>query len=146
MSTQAPQHWYGSNVGASPTFERVLIVDDSNFYAEHLTADLAARGAHIERARNAGEGIRLLENRGVEFDAVITDISMETELAGLRVLRKARRCSFRGLVATATTGLDHGWSFTLNRFVLGILYQSDFLIPKRPIDENGHVLWIRVRG
>jgi DNA-binding LytR/AlgR family response regulator len=145
VSASAPRRWFGLAVGDSPAFKRVLVVDDNDFYAEQLTTDLAARGAQVERACNAAEGMDLLERRGADFDAVVTDISMETELAGLKVLRKARRCGFRGRVATATTGLDSWWGFTINRFVLGVMYRSDYLIPKKPIVDDGHVLWIQVR-
>lgn len=137
-----PEKWYGRIVGSSPTFRKALVIDDNDFYANHLTNDLESRGAIVTRAETAKEGIEILLNEGECYDGLITDISMETELAGLRVLKAARQCRFSGKVATATTGLDYAWSFFLNRFFLGRMYHSDFLIPKRPIDEWGHVLWI----
>ncbi|APZ42007.1 response regulator [Acidihalobacter ferrooxydans] len=145
MSADRPSRWFGLAVGQSPAFKHVLVVDDNDFYAQRLTADLTARGAQVQRARTAAEGMALLERHGADFDAVVTDISMETELAGLKVLRKARRCNFRGRVATATTALDSRVGFTVNRFVLGVLHRSDYLIPKKPIDKDGHVLWLQIR-
>lgn len=139
------QLWFGVAVSESPVFGHVLVVDDNDFYAAQLTDDLIARGARVVRACNAIDGIALLEARGHEFDAVISDIAMETELAGLKVLHKARRCGFRGYLASATTGLDTWWGFALNRLILGGLYGCNFLIPKRPIRTAGHVFWIPAR-
>lgn len=146
MTPITVQRWHGLKVTEAPVFRRVLVVDDNDYYAEQLMADLASRGAICERACSASEGIAMLNEDGSRFDAVITDISMETELAGLRVLRHARRIAFAGQVGTATTALDARWAFTLNRFFLGMVYQADYLIPKRPITQKGEVLWIRVRN
>ncbi|AOV18239.1 hypothetical protein BJI67_15265 [Acidihalobacter aeolianus] len=144
MSTTPIRRWHGLAVGESPAFRHVLVVDDNDFYAERLSADLAARGATCERACSAAEGMAMLDAGRERYDAVVTDISMETELAGLKVLRHARRIGFRGQVASATTALDARWAFTLNRFFLGVVYRADYLIPKRPIARDGEVLWIRV--
>lgn len=146
MNPISIQRWHGLEVSESPVFRRVLVVDDNDYYAEQLTADLVSRGALCERACSASEGIAMLSQDSDRFDAVITDISMETELAGLKVLRHARRIAFAGQVGTATTALDARWAFTLNRFFLGVVYQADYLIPKRPITQKGEVLWIRVRN
>jgi len=144
MTPISVQRWHGLKVTESPVFKRVLVVDDNDYYAEQLMADLVSRGAVCERAHSASEGIAMLNEDAARFDAVITDISMETELAGLRVLRHVRRIAFAGQVGTATTALDARWAFTLNRFFLGVIYQADYLIPKRPITQKGEVLWIRV--
>lgn len=145
MSTNSIRCWHGLAVGDSPSFRHVLVVDDNDFYAERLMADLASRGATCERAHSAAEGMQRLDTEAHRFDAVVTDISMETELAGLKVLRHARRIGFQGPVACATTALDARWAFTLNRYILGRLYRADYLIPKRPIVRDHQVLWIKVR-
>lgn len=137
--------WFGVATSEPPVFRHVLIVDDNEFYAAQLTADLVARGAHVVHRANAADGMAELEARGHEFDAVISDIAMETELAGLNVLHKARRCGFRGHLASATTGLDTWWGFALNRLILGGLYRCNYLIPKRPIRSTGSVYWIPAR-
>ncbi|MCB2212410.1 response regulator [bacterium] len=70
---------------------RVLLVDDNDRYAKSLTEDLHRRGVEdIVRAVNAKEGVELLRARGDEFDGVVSDISMEHQISGLRVLRVAR--------------------------------------------------------
>ncbi len=124
--------------------KRVLIVDDNDRYAEVLTADLESRGATVLRAYNAAEGVELLRQKGAELDGVVTDISMETQISGLKVLRMARKIrDFTGTVTCATTGLDTPISFFLNQFFLGKLYRCDFIIPKRPIKKEKKVIWIK---
>ncbi len=124
--------------------KRVLLVDDNDSYADAITQDLENRGASVIRARSAAEGISVLRERANELDGVVSDISMETQISGLKVLRTARRVrDFHGTVTCATTGLDTPVSFFLNRFILGKLYRSDFIIPKRPIRREKKVIWIK---
>lgn len=127
-----------------PEVEKVLIVDDNDRYAKALTEHLQRRGAEVERARSAKEGIKALKERAAAYSCVITDISMETQLSGLGVLRRARKLGFRGLLVTASTGLDSRIGYLVNRFVLGTLYRCDYLIPKKPIKKRGKVAWIKV--
>jgi DNA-binding NtrC family response regulator len=126
-----------------PRVGRVLLVDDNDRYAEAITRHLQRRGADVERARSAEEGIKALRERASSFGCVITDITMESQLSGLRVLRKARRLGFEGLLVTASTGLDNPVGYLFNRFLLGTLYGCDYVIPKRPIKRRGKVAWIR---
>ncbi len=135
----------------------MLLVDDNDRYATSLTEDLHRRGVtDVVRAVNAKEGVELLRERGDEFDGVVSDISMEHQISGLRVLRvargldKQRRANEDGtgsgrplMVACATTGLDTQIGYWFNKFLLGTLYRCDFLIPKRPIKRDGKVFWIR---
>lgn len=120
---------------------RVLLVDDNDRYADALTADLQARGAEVIRAYDATEGVRRLREEDPPFDGVVTDISMETQVSGLRVLREARRRGIR-LIAVASTGLDTPIGYFLNRLILGRLLGGTHLIPKRPIKQRGEILWI----
>lgn len=127
------------------SLQRVLLVDDNDRYATALTADLIARGVtEIVRAVNAREGIQRLRDEPGAFDGVVSDISMEHQISGLRVLRAARRISDPDiLVACATTGLDSPIAYRINRFILGSLFRCDYLIPKRPIKRDERVIWIR---
>ncbi len=123
---------------------RVLLVDDNDRYAESLQRDLEERGAVVVRVSSAREGLDALENSAQPFDAVVSDISMEGQLAGLKVLRRAKKMGSVRLLACATTGLDTRIGFYFNYLVLGLLYRCDYLIPKRPIKQRGHVQWLRV--
>jgi CheY-like chemotaxis protein len=130
----------------APRMARVLVVDDNDTYAERIANFLKAHGTEeTVRAHNAAEGIEILGAQGDRLDGVVTDISMERELAGLSVLAYARDHGFRGHVATASTAFDRRLGFFINRFILGGWYKSEFLIPKKPIIERDEHLWVRVR-
>ncbi len=129
-----------------PAAQNVLLVDDNDRYAKTITEDLQKRGAEVTRARSAAEGIDLLNNILNSFDGIVTDISMESQVSGLKVLKEAKKLKFSGFVAVATTGLDTQVGFIFNRFVLGVIYKSNYLIPKRPIKRDGNVIWIKVKG
>ncbi|MBS1260750.1 MAG: hypothetical protein MAG453_00066 [Calditrichaeota bacterium] len=128
------------------SLRRVLLVDDNDRYAAAISEDLHRRGVvEIVRVASAAEGVRVLGERGDEFDGVVSDISMESQLSGLKVLRHARRGeNGRRMLACATTGLDTWAGYAINRLVLGALYRCDYLIPKRPIKHHGRTVWVRV--
>lgn len=126
-----------------PVLKSVLLVDDNDRYARAITEDLEGRGAAVTRARTAAAGRRLI-TRGCGFDGIVTDITMETQISGLGVLLKARTAGFRGVLATASTGLDSGFGWIFNRLFLGSLMGCRYLIPKRLIRERGTVAWILV--
>jgi len=67
---------------------RVLLVDDDKPVLLTLKAVLELNGFEVDTAGSASEAQERLQAR--EYDAVITDIRMETEEAGLDVLRMAR--------------------------------------------------------
>lgn len=119
-------------------------MDDNDRYAAAITGDLESRGAHVVRVKSAREGIRLLEAGSDAFDGLITDITMETQVSGLKVLSTARRLHFEGVTATASTGLDTGIGYLLNRFLLGTVYGCSYLIPKRLIKRRKQIAWIRI--
>ena len=135
--------WHGQAVVAPPAAGHYLIVDDNDRYAAALAADAQARGGTSLRARSAREGIDLYRERFATLAGVITDIDMETQLAGLRVVYYLNRQGFRGILAVATTGLDAAWAFRWNRWVFSRLLPVDYLIPKRPIRQAGQVLWLQ---
>lgn len=127
-----------------PQLTNVLLVDDNDRYAAALTTDMESRGASVVRARNASEGVSILRKRASEFDGIVTDISMEGQLSGLRVLRAARPNGFSGALSVASTGLDTRIGYLFNWFALGVLFRCDFLIPKRPIKKEGEIFWLPV--
>lgn len=138
-----PLRYRGRPTSPPPQMRRVLVVDDNDHYARALSAHARGHGAReVVRARSAAEGIALLGPECAGFDCVITDISMERELAGLAVIAHANRCGYAGVLATATTALDSWYGFAFNRLVFGLLYRTDFMIPKRPIRREDRVLWV----
>lgn len=143
--TESTPVWKGPQLHG----KRVLVVDDNDRYAEAISEDLQSRGvevANIVRTVNAEDGVNLLRSDGDTFDLVVSDISMEGQISGLRVLRCAKKDHKHLTLACATTGLDTRVGYAFNYIVLGKLYRCDYLIPKRPIKREGVVKWLKVGG
>jgi len=136
-ATQKPQH---------NSLKKVLLADDNDRYAKALTENLEQLGVtEIIRAMNAKEAIEILNKEGDSIDGVVSDISMETQISGLKVLAAARKNGSKRMLAVASTGLDTKIGYFINYFILGLMYRSDYLIPKRPIKQNGIINWIPVK-
>jgi len=79
---------------------RILIVDDEPAIVGLLKSVLQLASFEIETARSAAEAkLRLLENH---FDIVLTDMRMETPVAGFEVVRAARQLEPRPAIAILT--------------------------------------------
>jgi CheY-like chemotaxis protein len=135
--------WYGAPAYNPPKMSYVLVVDDNDFYADKISAQLASIGAVTVRARTATEGIEILSNNFEKFDGVVSDICMESEFAGLRVLKYCRDNNFKGTVAVATTALDMWIGFKLIGPIYKYIYKCHFMIPKRPIINDDVILWLK---
>ncbi len=133
----------GKQVVQPPKMRHVLLVDDNDVYADHLTCDLRSRDTEVTRVLSAAEAVQVLRTNHHNFDGIITDISMENQISGLKVLIEIRRLRFQGIVTVATTGLNSPIGFLLNRILLGKIFHSDYLIAKRPIQTSGKVIWLR---
>ncbi len=88
---------------------RVLLVDDDQPVLFTLKAVLEMNGFVVDAAASAAEARAKLE--AGEYDVVITDIRMETEDAGMDVLRLARSQRNRPATAilTAYPPTDENW-------------------------------------
>ncbi len=88
---------------------RVLLVDDDRPVLLTLKAVLELNGFDVETATSAAEAREKLQ--ASEYDAVITDIRIETDEAGLDVLRLARAQSNHPATAilTAYPPSDENW-------------------------------------
>jgi DNA-binding response OmpR family regulator len=88
---------------------RVLLVDDDKPVLLTLKAVLELNGFEVVTAGSGAEAREKL--RAGEYDAVITDVRMESEEAGLEVLRFARAQRNRPATAilTAYPPSDDGW-------------------------------------
>lgn len=135
--------FYGFKVQTPPVFKRVLIVDDNPHYAKRIEADILSRGdAEIVKAENAAEGIALMDKAHNTFDAIVTDMSMETEYAGTRIMRHAKKIGFNGRLCVATTALDYWYGLYTTGLVFRYFYGADYMIPKRPINREEKVYWL----
>lgn len=68
--------------------ERILIVDDEEAVRSMLRVVFETAGYSVLTAVSGAEGVRLLCSNS--FDAVITDMKMETDTAGYDVVHAAR--------------------------------------------------------
>ncbi len=139
-------HWFGHPLASPPVLTSVLLIDDNDRYAGLLAEGLGLASERITRCRDAASGIAAFQSHHPHYDGVITDISMETELAGLRVLRAVRATpGYTGVLASATTAVNHRHGFWFNRWFFRWRYRADYLIPKRPLSRDGTMLWLALR-
>lgn len=68
----------------------ILIVDDEDSVLQTLRMVFESEGYQVATASSSRQALEILSN-GVSFDAVITDLNMETEDVGLEVARAAVR-------------------------------------------------------
>ncbi|NBU97969.1 MAG: hypothetical protein EBS19_07135 [Spirochaetia bacterium] len=91
-----------------------------------------------ERAFNAKEGFEVfLKN---DFSAVISDITMESQVSGLLLVRKIFKLGYKGKIIIATTGFDVKGVMFCSQFLLPIYAGVGWMIPKVPL-KKGEVLF-----
>jgi DNA-binding response OmpR family regulator len=79
---------------------RILLVDDDLAVLLTLKAVLEFHGFEVETAGSSAEAMARMES-GI-YQMVISDLRMETEEAGLEVIRSARRQSYNPATALLT--------------------------------------------
>lgn len=91
---------------------RILLVDDEVAVLLTLKAVLEISGFDVDTAASAREG--KLKLRKAEYAMVITDMRMESEAAGVEVIKAARAAAYQPAVAllTAFPTNDDGWQYT----------------------------------
>ena len=113
--------------------QAALIVDDNDDYTAMLLSHLEPRGYKFDRARSALEGLKQLQETGpTHYSLIVTDITMEGQTAGLRLIRQIRRSGYRGVLMVASTGFNLAVVLHLSRIFLP-LWGVDLLIPKKPL-------------
>jgi CheY-like chemotaxis protein len=113
-----------------------LIIDDNDGYADMLVDHLAPRGYQFDRARSAKEGLEMLIKAGPEgYALIVTDITMEGQTAGLKLIRQVRRHGYRNVMIVASTGFNWPIVLHLLRPFLTI-WGVDVLIPKEPLKRG----------
>jgi DNA-binding response OmpR family regulator len=80
---------------------RALLVDDEKMILDLLAGVLGARGFEVVTATSAAQGTAILA-AGERFDIVVTDLRMESPLAGFDVVKAADRAVPRPIVAILT--------------------------------------------
>ena len=91
---------------------RLLLVDDEDAILRLLTAILEVRDIAVTTASSAREAVALLGAK--EFEVVLTDLRMETALAGYDVARAASQLTPRPLILllTASSPAAKDWQST----------------------------------
>jgi CheY-like chemotaxis protein len=113
-----------------------LIVDDNDDYTAMLLSHLEPMGYSFERARDAAEGLQKMREMGNKyFELVVTDITMESQTAGLSLIRKLRREGYKGLLMVASTGVNNPVILHLTRLFYR-LWGADLLVPKEPLKKG----------
>jgi CheY-like chemotaxis protein len=79
---------------------RVLLVDDEDAIRRLLSIILERKGFTVHTATSARAAVALLDRES--FDLIITDLRMETPLAGFEVVDVARHISPRPAIAILT--------------------------------------------
>ena len=85
---------------------RILLVDDDLAVLLTLKAVLELHGFEVETAATTTEAFARLESSA--YHMVISDLHMETEEAGLEVIRAARRQSYKPATALLTASPPNG--------------------------------------
>lgn len=68
---------------------RILVIDDEEAVLTAVKRRMERQGYAVEAAPTAAEGIKLIQDTDVPFDAIVTDMSIEDPEAGLHVLNAA---------------------------------------------------------
>lgn len=80
---------------------KALVVDDEEMILSMLAQVLERDGFKVATANSAARGAALLA-QGEVFDIVITDLRMESPLAGFEVVRAAARAEPRPVIVVLT--------------------------------------------
>lgn len=121
--------------------KRLLLVDDNDKYARILTEYFGNMGFTIDRAITAAQGLEKVRTGGIEtYNTIVTDITMESQLAGIFMLMKIRKLGFTGVVVVASTGFDFPSVISLSRLLLKAV-GVHYLVRKTTVLKNAPEFW-----
>ena len=125
--------------------KKLLLVDDNDKYAKLLADYFKIRGFNIDRAVNASEGLAMYNDHGKDYyDVIVTDITMESQLAGIFMIKKIHKLGFAGISVIASTGFDvPGGKFFSRLFLRS--YGVDYIVPKTTVIRKAP-LFYAIRG
>ncbi len=112
--------------------KHLLLVDDNDKYARLLTEHFEPLGYTIERAIDAAEGTAKLRDNKGRYSVIVTDITMESQMAGVWMLGRIRPDEFTGTIVVASTGFDVPGVMTLSRLFFRA-YGVHYLVPKTTV-------------
>lgn len=121
--------------------KHLLLVDDNDRYTTILTEYYQKLGYQITSAINAADGLaRFREQDKGYFSVIVTDITMESQLAGISMLGRIRAEGFPGTVVVASTGFDVFGVVNLSRLLLR-RYGVHFLVRKTTVLAKEIEFW-----
>lgn len=113
--------------------KNLLLVDDNDRYARLLEAYFAPLGYNIVRAVTGADGDEKLNSHPpFFFDVIVTDITMESQLAGIFMLGRIKSTQFNGTLVVASTGFDVFGVMPLSRLFFRA-YGVHYLVPKTTV-------------
>ena len=99
-----------------------LIIDDNRKYTALLQQKLEDTDCTIEHKLSSAAGIGFLTSGDPNrFRIIITDITMETQVSGILLTRRIRRCGFRGCLVIYSTGFNFRIVLWLSKFFFRLL-------------------------
>jgi CheY-like chemotaxis protein len=116
----------------------VLIVDDNDRYASHLINYFNQKNIPTQRAVNAVQGFEMFSS--FAYATIISDVTMETQISGLKMVRSIFKSGYKGEIIIATTGFDVKGVMFIGRLLLPIYAGVGWMIPKVPL-KRGEVLF-----
>ncbi len=116
--------------------KQLLLVDDRAKYADLIAEFFRRHGYLVDLAVSAKQGIGMLNERGLDhYRVVVTDITMEHQLAGLELIYFLFRKKYAGTVVMASTGFDVYLGMFFSKLFMG-LFGVHYLVPKRSIAKR----------
>jgi|GEM_PF-4451707 len=121
--------------------KRLLLVDDRAKYANLISDFFSKFGYLIDLAVSAKQGIAIVKEKGIDhYRVVVTDVSMEHQLAGLELTYFLHRKKFAGTIVMASTGFDVYLGMFFSKLFMGII-GVHYLIPKKSIARRDFVFY-----
>lgn len=121
--------------------KQLLLVDDNAKYSRLLREYFQPLGYSIDEAVTAAEGLNtFLSHSEDHYSVIVTDITMESQLAGLFMLYKIRKKGFHGTVVVASTGFDFLGVVNISRLILRIC-GVHFLVRKTTVIKKEPEFW-----
>ena len=120
---------------------RILIIDDNRRYTSMLRDYFEAAGGTVEHVLSSEAGREYLrKNNPGDLDIIVTDITMETQISGILLVRRMRRLGFRGCLLIYSTGFNFTSVLHLSRLFFGLM-GADGLLSKASLAGGKPELW-----
>jgi hypothetical protein len=117
----------------SASKKRLLLVDDRAKYSQIITDYFQRREYLVDHAGSATEGKQTLRKKGLGYyRVVVTDITMEHQLAGIFLIFFLHKNKYSGTVVMASTGFDNFFGMFFSKLFMG-LFGVHYLIPKQTV-------------